>query len=160
MAGTDRWVAIAVTNEEQWRALCSVLGQPGAEPGPDLGSAAGRLAKREALDEWVASWTQSREVDEIENLLQAAGVPCHRVSGSADVSVDPQLAAREHFIEVAHPELGPVVVENSRMRFSETPAVVARPGPTLGQDNDYVLRELLGMEDEEITALLIAGALD
>ena len=160
VAGTDRWVAIAVTNDEQWRALCLVLGQPGVELGPDLGSASGRLAKREALDAWVASWTQGREVDEIENRLQVAGVPCHRVSGSADVSVDPQLVARQHFIEVAHPELGPVVVENSRMRFSATPAAVSRPGPTLGQDNEHVLREILGMDDEEITALLVAGALD
>ncbi|MEO6045108.1 MAG: CoA transferase, partial [Tepidiformaceae bacterium] len=160
VAGTDRWVAIAVTSDVQWRALCSVLGQPGAELGPDLGSASGRLAKREALDAWVASWTQVREVDEIENRLQVAGVPCHRVSGSADVSVDPQLVARQHFIEVAHPELGPVVVENSRMRFSATPAAVSRPGPTLGQDNEHVLREILGMDDEAITALLVAGALD
>lgn len=160
VAGTDRWVAIAVTSDEQWRALCSVIGQPGIAPDSDLGSAAGRLAHREALDDWVARWTAGRDVSEVEALLQAVGVPCHGVSGSPELAVDPQLIARRHFIEVNHPELGPVVVEDSRMRFSETPAVVTRPGPTLGQDNDYVLRELLGMDDAAITELLVAGALD
>ena len=160
VAGTDRWVAIAVTNDEQWRALCSVLGQPGADAGSGLQSAAGRLERREALDAWVTSWTAGREVAEIEDQLQAVGVPCHRISNSNDLMADPQLIAREHFIQVPHPELGPVFVENSRMVFSETPAAVTRPGPTFGQDNDFVLRELLGLDDEAITALLIAGALD
>ncbi|MBA4180741.1 MAG: hypothetical protein C0506_09155 [Anaerolinea sp.] len=160
VAGTDRWVAITVTSDAQWGGLCSVLGQPGAELGSGLDSTPARLAKREALDEWVAAWTRDRDVGEVELALQAAGVPCHRVSGSSDVIADPQLVARQHFIEVAHPEFGPVVVENSRLKLSATPAVVARPGPTLGQDNDYVLRELLGMDDDAITALLVAGALD
>ena len=158
-AGADRWVAIAVTNDEQWRGLCSVLGQAPAELGSSLGSAAGRLARSEALDAWVASWTRDREVAELEDALQAVSVPCHRVSCSPDLLTDPQLADRRHFIEVPHPDLGPVVVENSRRRFSATPAAVSRPGPTLGQDNEHVLREILGMDDEEITALLVAGAL-
>jgi len=160
VAGTDCWVAIAVTNDEQWRALCSVLGQPGADVGGGFDSAAERLALREALDAWIARWTSEREVSETEVALQAVGVPCHRVSGSSDLMADPQLVERQHFIEVPHPDLGPVFVENSRMVFSETPAHVTRPGPTFGQDNDFVLRELLGLGDEEITALLIAGALD
>ncbi|MEP6872348.1 MAG: CoA transferase, partial [Anaerolineaceae bacterium] len=160
VAGTDRWVAIAVTNDEQWRALCSVLGQLGPDVGSGLEEAEGRLGRREVLDAWVASWTAGREAAEVEELLQAAGVPCHRISDSADLMADPQLIARQHFIEVTHPELGPVFIENSRMVFSQTPPQVTRPGPTFGQDNDYVLRELLGLDEEEITALLIAGALD
>ncbi|MEP7216650.1 MAG: CoA transferase [Anaerolineaceae bacterium] len=160
VAGTDRWVAIAVTDDAQWRALCSVLGQPGADVGSGLETAEGRLARRESLDTWVGGWTEAREVAEVEDLLQAAGVPCHRVSSSSDLMADPQLIARKHFIEVPHAELGPVPIENSRMVFSETPAQVVRPGPTFGQDNDFVLRELLGLDDEEITALLVAGALD
>jgi benzylsuccinate CoA-transferase BbsF subunit len=99
-------------------------------------------------------------VDEVEDTLQSAKVPVHRVVASADASVDPQLAHRQHFLTVDHPELGPIAIENSRFRLSATPAQVTRPGPTFGQDNEYVLREVLGLDDEAVTELVISGALE
>jgi crotonobetainyl-CoA:carnitine CoA-transferase CaiB-like acyl-CoA transferase len=158
--GNDRWVAIAVTTDDQWRSLRNLVERETHLPTVPLDSPAERLAHCEALDAWLGSWTRSRTVDALEGLLQGVGVPSHRVSGSADLIGDPQLVSRGHFVEVVHPELGSVPVESSRMRFSETPAVISRPGPTLGQDNDYVLRELLGMDDDGVTALIVAGALD
>ena len=93
-------------------------------------------------------------------VLQGAGVPVHRVSTSADVFADPQLEHRAHIIDLEHPRLGPVPIETSRMRFSRTPAVAAWPGPEIGQHNDHVLREILGMSDEEITELVTDEALE
>jgi len=92
--------------------------------------------------------------------LQVAGVPVHRVSTSADCFADPQLAHRGHFVTVEHPQLGPVPVENARFRLSRTPARVPWPGPTFGQHNDQVLREILGLSDEEIVRLVTSGALE
>ena len=90
----------------------------------------------------------------------AAGVPVHRVSTSADIFSDPQLEARKHLVVVEHPMLGPVPVENSRVRLSRTPATAAWPGPMVGQHNQRVLDEILGMSEEEMTELVLSGALD
>ena len=87
-------------------------------------------------------------------------MPFHRATTSADILADPQLKARAHIIYLGHPRLGRVPFETSRMRFSRTPAIAAWPGPEIGEHNDHVLRELLGLSDEEITELVIDEALE
>lgn len=158
--GDDRWAAIAVTTAAQWKALCGVIGQASWGELPGYATAAGRRTQSDAIDAAIAAWTNGHDVGEIEEALQAAGVPCHRASTSIDALADPQLAHRGHFITVDNPVLGPVVVENSRMIFSRTPARVTRPGPNFGQDNDQVLREILGLSDDEVVELIAAGALE
>lgn len=159
VAGEDRWVAIVAESEEQWQGLCRAAGHGEWAADSRFATVSDRLANREALDEEIASWTRSCGASEIENLLQAASVPAHQLFDSASALADPQLAARQHFLTVEHPDFGPVVIENSRMVFSRTPAIVERPGPTFGQDNEHVLREILGMSDDEFVELLTAGAL-
>ncbi len=100
------------------------------------------------------------EPDALEGLLQSAGVAAHRVATSADIFADPQLSARGHIIYLDHPRLGTVPIETSRMRFSRTPATAAWCGPEMGQHNDYVLREILQMTDQEIVELAIDKALE
>ncbi len=158
-AGDDRWVALAAPDDAAWRALCAAVSH-GWESDARFATLGERLAHREALDAEIAAWTTERTVGEIEEHLQAAGVPVHRVSTSADASEDPQLEARHHFVWVDHPVCGSVPVENSRFRLSRTPARVASAGPTLGQHNDEVLRHIVGLSDEEITELIIAGGLE
>jgi crotonobetainyl-CoA:carnitine CoA-transferase CaiB-like acyl-CoA transferase len=70
------------------------------------------------------------------------------------------LKDRAHIIDLEHPRLGPVPIETSRMRFTRTPATVTWPGPGIGEHNDHVLREILGMSDEEITELVTDGAVE
>lgn len=158
--GEDRWIAIAVTNDEQWAAFCDVIGKPEWTGDSALATAEGRVARCEALDATVAEWTRGKDVEALEQLLQSRGIPAHRVASSSDAFADPQLEARGHFVQVEHPEMGTIPVESSRMVFSETPAVVSRPGPTFGQDNDYVLREMLGLSEDEIVEFVAAGALN
>jgi crotonobetainyl-CoA:carnitine CoA-transferase CaiB-like acyl-CoA transferase len=81
------------------------------------------------------------------------------VQASADLSADPQLAARGHFVRVDHPSAGASWIEASRIRLSRTPARVPSVAPSLGGDNDAVLRELLGYDDERISELAVAEAL-
>jgi crotonobetainyl-CoA:carnitine CoA-transferase CaiB-like acyl-CoA transferase len=158
-AGADRWIALAAPTEEVWRALCKASGQPWAED-RRFATASARLANREALDAAIGAWTAGFEPGALEELLQGGGVPVHRVSNCPDILADPQLKALDHIIYLDHPQLGSVPYEASRMRFSRTPAVVTWPGPQIGEHNDYVLRELLGMSDEEITELVIDEALE
>jgi crotonobetainyl-CoA:carnitine CoA-transferase CaiB-like acyl-CoA transferase len=158
--GADRWVAIAVTTEQQWRALCTAADHRDWMSDARFASNAARLKHADALDREITAWSSCREVDAIEQELQAAGVPVHRLASSADAFADPQLAFRGHFVTVENPILGPVPVETSRIRFGRTPAHVSRPGPVYGQDNEHVLRDILGLSDGEITELVVAGALE
>jgi crotonobetainyl-CoA:carnitine CoA-transferase CaiB-like acyl-CoA transferase len=154
-------VAIAATNEEQWRALAVATGHQGWLADARFGTMDARLANQEALNELVGAWTSERDVDTLESTLQAAGVPVHRVASSEDAFADPGIAARRHIVNVDHPELGPVPIEAPRFILSATPAPVpAWPGPLLGQHNDEVLRGILGMSDEDIVDLVTAGALE
>ena len=158
-AGTDRWVALAAPTDAVWRALCSASGRGWSED-PRFVTAIARLENRAALDEAIGSWTAGFEPATLEELLQPVGVPVHRVSTSFDALADPQLEARRHIISIEHARLGPVPVETSRMRFSRTPAVVGWAAPEIGQHNDHVLRELLGLTDQEISRLVSDEALE
>jgi len=157
-AGTDAWVAITVLDDEQWQGLCSVVG--GNLKDARFGTQAGRLARREELDALVGEWTAARTPEEIEATLTAAGVPVHRASHPREVFDDPQLAHRKHFVDVDHPLLGSVPVESSRLRLSQTPARAPTHGPMYGEHNDFVLRELLGLSEEETIELVTSGALE
>ena len=158
-AGTDRWVALAAPTDGAWQALCNAAVR-GWREDPRFASANARLENRAALDEAIASWTANSEPNALEELLQSVGVPVHRVATSADIFADPQLSARGHIAYLEHPQLGGVPIETSRMRFSRTPATAAWCGPEIGQHNDYVLREILQMTDQEIAELMIDEALE
>src|SRR6266851_5657545 len=158
-AGTARWVALAGPTGTVWRALCAASGR-GWHGDARFATASARLEHRAALDEVIGSWTIGFEPGALEHILQHVGVPVHRVSTSADILADPQLEARRHVILLDHPRLGPVPVETSRMRFSRTPATAAWPGPEIGQHNDYILRERLGLTGEEIMELVLDEALE
>jgi crotonobetainyl-CoA:carnitine CoA-transferase CaiB-like acyl-CoA transferase len=161
VAGEDRWVAIAVTSEQQWTQLVSAMGHAEWTGDSRFSSVESRRANEEALNELIAEWTRTRSADDVEMALQGARVPVHRVASSADAFADPGIASRGHLVTVEHPELGPVPIEAPRFILSATPAgTPAWPGPVYGQHNDEVLRGILGMDDEEIVELIAAGALE
>ena len=157
--GDDRWVALAAPSDAAFAALARVAARPW-DRDERFAKAESRLAHREALDEQIADWTAGHDAGALETLLQAAGIPAHRVSTSADLFDDPQLAARGHFVWLDHPECGSVPVESSRLRLSRTPAGARGTGPMLGQHNHEVLKDLLGLDDDEVTALVLSGALE
>jgi crotonobetainyl-CoA:carnitine CoA-transferase CaiB-like acyl-CoA transferase len=158
-AGEDRWVAIAVRNDEEWRNLCAAMERPDLAADARFATRAGRLEQSEKLDALVAGWTKTRDREDIERLLQARGVPASAVQNSTELVRDPQLLHRRHFVELEHPERGKTVVEGSRFTLSRTPPAVRRSAPTLGRDNQYVLEKILGYGEDKITELVVAGAL-
>jgi len=159
VAGDDRWIALAAPDQECWLALAEVAGLGWASE-ERFASPNARLQHREALDRAVAGFTAQHTADWLEETLQARAVPVHRVSLSADLFADPQLAARGHFIQLDHDAVGATPCEGSRVVFSRTPARIERGTATLGQHNALVLGEILGLTDEEISELAIAGALE
>ncbi|MCH8950352.1 MAG: CoA transferase [Chloroflexi bacterium] len=159
-AGDNRWVAIAVRDDEQWRALCDVIGQPGLASDKRFATLAERLANQDELDAIVSEWTREREKGEAETLLQARGVAAHAVQDSADALRDPQLVYRGHFVELPHEIHGTTTVEGSRFRLSRTPAKIERAGPTFGQHNQHILETILGYSQERIVELAVASVLE
>lgn len=158
-AGEDRWVAIACRTEEHWRALCAAMDQTQLAEDARFKTATARRRHRDELDRTIAGWTRARTPVETERVLQARGVPAHTVANTVDANADPQLHHREHFVRVKHPVAGDTFVENSRYRFSRTPAEVKRASPALGQDSQYVLEKLLGYSDDRISDLVANGVL-
>jgi crotonobetainyl-CoA:carnitine CoA-transferase CaiB-like acyl-CoA transferase len=157
--GTDRFVAVAVCDDPQWRALATVLGAPELAEDLRYATAAARHEHAAELDALVAAWTADRSAEQAEQSLQDAGVPAHLAAGSPDWSRDSQLAHRGHLVALPHQRFGTATVEGPRYLLSETPGRVARPAPEFGQDNEHVLRTLLGYDQQRFDALAVAGVL-
>lgn len=159
-AGEDRWVAIAVADDAQWRTICAVMDRPDLLGDQRFGSQTARLGHQDELDAIVAEWTAGIEAHEIETVLQGRGVPASVVQSSRDLSADPQLAHRGHFVEVPHEIHGTTTVEGSRFKLSRTPTRIECSGPTFGRDNQHILETILGYSQERIAELAAAGVLE
>ena len=157
--GDDRWVAIACPTDETWRSLCGLMGRSDLANDSSLSSLAGRLQNRRRLDQSIADWTKGRAPEALETLLQNAGIPAAAVSDSRHVCEDDQLASRRYLLDVEHPVLGKTVIEGSRFLLSRTPAKVPGPAPVVGGDSQYVLESILGYDEQRISDLAAAGAL-
>jgi benzylsuccinate CoA-transferase BbsF subunit len=153
-AGEDRWIAIAVASDEEWRALVRAMGEPAWAREPELASAAGRLAREAELDARLAAFTRGFEPGPLMQELQAAGVPAGAVQSVADLLADPQLAHRGHFRWLRHPHLGELPFEHSGFRIEGSPPVLSAPGPNLGEHNAEVLGGILGLSAAEIARLV------
>ncbi len=158
--GGDRWVAIAITSDQQWRAFAGALGRDDWLENANLREAAGRLTAQDSLDATICEWTRLRTVDEVEQTLQAAGVPAHRAANVQDAHEDPQLAHREHWQSSEHPVIGKVSYESPAWRLSETPPPKPSPSPLLGQHSEYVYRQLCGYSEEEFQQLIVDGVVE
>jgi crotonobetainyl-CoA:carnitine CoA-transferase CaiB-like acyl-CoA transferase len=152
----DRWVAIACWTDADWAALTRAAGIDA----PHLATCAARKAHEDDVEALVSAWTRARTRAEIADALQAAGVEAVPVQDFGDVYHDPQLAAREHFVVHHHPYLGESAYERNGFRLSDAPSGYDRAGPTLGQDNDWILRDVLGLPSDAIARLQAAGAVE
>ncbi len=159
-AGTDRWVAIAVHDDEDWRRFVRALGEPAWATDPALATTAGRLAHVDEVERHLADWTRDQPARAVAERLQAAGLDAAPVEDFADLHEDPQLAHRRHFRPVAHAVLGRHPVETHAIRFSAMAAEISAPAPRLGEHTERVLREVLGMPSEEYARLRDAAVFD
>lgn len=157
--GLVSWIAVAVRDDAEWQRLAVMIDGEELARDPRFSTLSDRLANVAQLEEIVGAWTQTLTSQEVEEMLQEAGIPAHNVATSGDALVDPQLQFLGHFIELDHPLHGKTVVERSRYQLSDTPAQTTRVAPTIGRDNIYILRTLLGYDDAHIAELETAGAL-
>lgn len=152
--GRNDWCAIACFTQEEWLALVRALGSPAWASEPAFATLPGRLEHQEELDRQIEAWTIQRNKYEVMERLQAAGVPAAPVQSMGDrIERDPQLQHRGTFAARAvHPVLGQRIFEGMPMQLSQAPWEVWRAGPLMGQDNPYVVEQVLGMSPKEQAA--------
>jgi crotonobetainyl-CoA:carnitine CoA-transferase CaiB-like acyl-CoA transferase len=158
--GEDRWVAIAVFGDAEWERFVDAIGRPSWTLDERFASQQARWENQDALDEAIAAWTAQRDRYEVTKLLQDAGVRAGAVQNAQDLNeADPQLAHRGVFFDMEHPVIGGARFEGVPLRFSALTADNWRSGPLLGEDNEYVFKELLGLGDAEYAELETTGTI-
>jgi benzylsuccinate CoA-transferase BbsF subunit len=151
--GDDRWISIAVEEESEWQALVAAMGSPDWADSPEFSSLQGRLDHIEMLHEQMALYTQDRDDRELTAKLQAAGVAAAPVLNVGDLLDDPHFKARNTFIEVDHPLGFRETIYGSYVKLSHSPVTV-KPGPVIGQDNEHVFRNILGLSVDRYNELV------
>jgi crotonobetainyl-CoA:carnitine CoA-transferase CaiB-like acyl-CoA transferase len=136
------------------------MDRPSWATAPELATAAGRVAQAARLNEHVAGWTRERTPREVMRACQAHGVPAGMVATGEDLAHDPHLAARGFLLEREHPRMGLLRMPGTPTRLQRQPANVWRFGPLLGEDNDYVLRDVLGLSAAQVQAYAERGVLE
>jgi crotonobetainyl-CoA:carnitine CoA-transferase CaiB-like acyl-CoA transferase len=152
-AGDDRWVAVAVWDDDAWARLRALVAAPGA------GGPVDRFADVAGAEALLEQWTSSRTPDDAARALRDAGVEAVPVGDYVDLLGDATLAARGHFVRLDHDLLGPTVTERSGFRLPDDGGGFARPTPTLGHDNLEVFTGMLGLGPDEVRRLDEAGVI-
>ena len=159
-ACSDGHIIVAVGNDSQFRQFCEVLAESALGADERFATNSNRIRNRDVLIPLIEPLMRARSRDAWVDALEAAGVPCGPINNIDQVFDNPQVKARGVKVDIPHPLAGTVPQVASPMRFSETPIEYYAAPPTLGQHNDYVLRELLGMPLEEVQELRQAGVVD
>ena len=147
--GEDRWVAIAVRSEEEWRAPCRVMARLELADDPRVADMASRHRGRRELDGIIGEWTAIRDAWWVTDRLQRAGVPAGVVMHESDAIENRHLEERHFWQDLTHPEAGTHRYARTAWLASETQGELRRAAPRLGEDNEYVYRELLECSTEE-----------
>ncbi|MGH8011479.1 MAG: CaiB/BaiF CoA transferase family protein [Candidatus Binataceae bacterium] len=149
----DKWVSIAVGNEEEWRALCRVMGNPALADDARFKTAEPRKRNEKTLDAIITEWTKQRDRWEITRLLQAAGVAAFPSMSNKDLVEDPHLMERGYLVRLEHAEVGKRLHAGIPWTMSETPCRVRSAAPVRGADTGEVLKSLLGYTGDRIEQL-------
>ncbi|MEO7666155.1 MAG: CoA transferase, partial [Dehalococcoidia bacterium] len=156
--GDDDWLAITVHNDEEWATLSNAVGHPEWVTDGRFETVLQRFANHDEIDQLITAWTQQQDHVEAMNTLQAAGVMAAAVLNPKEVLLNPHLKARGFFDMVDTDIAGPRPVPHQLgATFSGFTPDSARRAPRLGEHNEEILKELLGMSDTEVAALAEQG---
>lgn len=150
--GSDKWVSIAVKEEDEWRALCDAMDRPGLVDDERFADQYLRQINHDELDEIISAWTKTKTHFQVTRMLQKVGVAAFPSLNEPEVFDDKHFNAREDWIDVEHP-LGKQKIYGMQWKLSKTPGQIRTPGTMVGQYNDFAFREVLGMPNGEIERL-------
>jgi len=156
--GDDNWIAISIQSDDQWRALVEEIGAPAWATDSRYASAGGRKANQDELDRQLTAFTITQDRYTLMDRLQARGIPAGVVQKASDrFDRDPQLKARGYFVDLPHSTIGTWPIEGFPAKLSASPADVGgrthRAAPKLGEDDDFVYREIFGLTSDELAQL-------
>jgi benzylsuccinate CoA-transferase BbsF subunit len=156
----DRWIAISVRAQGEWERLVGAIGSPAWASEAKFRTLYLRMRNREELDALIERWTIDQQAEAAMERLQRAGVAAGVVANGADLCErDPHLRARNFWGTVPLPDGTTTHVTGIPMKLSATPGAICTPSPLIGEANDYVLGELLGISKAERDALIAEGAM-
>lgn len=153
----DKLLLIAANQDTVFKRLAEAMGQPELAEDERYATHSARGKYQKELDGLINEWTRTIPLTELEEQMNEFGVPCGLIYKAEDMLQDEHFIAREAIVEVEHPDFGPIKMQNVAPRLSDTPGAVRHVGPTLGEDNDYVLGELLNLDADEQARLKDAG---
>ena len=158
--GYDRWCAIAVFTDEEWQGFCRVIGSPEWTRNVKFTSLTARKENEDELERLIEGWTINYTAEEVMTMLQKSGVTAGVAqTGEELMEYDPQLRERRFYYELDHPEVGIYRSPRPPYLMSRFDYEMRR-APLLGEDNEYVLKDILNMTDDEIAELVIEGVLE
>lgn len=156
----EAWCVIACFNDDEWGALIAGMGNPDWANEARFATLAGRKENEAELDKLIGEWTRDKDPYEIMHDLQARGVPAAVVQSARELlDRDEHIKERGYYVYLEHAETGRAAYDGPPFKLSKTPARLDSPAPLLGEHTEYVTKEILGLNDEEIAELMIAGAL-
>ncbi|MFT5531216.1 MAG: crotonobetainyl-CoA:carnitine CoA-transferase CaiB-like acyl-CoA transferase [Candidatus Poriferisodalaceae bacterium] len=155
----DEWVALAVGSNEQWQAMCTVMGQPELASDSRFATSEARQANQNDLDEFVSAWTRGLDKWLAADQLQAVGVAAAPVEHLADTySRDPQLSLAHQLIRQPTAPDTDIPITREAAQWVGVELRLNR-APGLGEHNEHIVRDLLGRSDEDYIQLVIDGVL-
>jgi benzylsuccinate CoA-transferase BbsF subunit len=157
--GEEQWCAIAIFSDEEWRTFCGAVEKPEWSSDARFRTAANRKTHEDELDKLIAEWSARFDAQAIMERLQSVSVHAGVVQSVPDLFSCPQLIHRKQWVELNHPEFGTYEHEGPPFILSETPAELRRSSPLLGEHNDYVFEEIVGLSRAEVQALKAEGVI-
>lgn len=156
----DRWIVIAANADNVFRRLCRAMEKPELIDDPRFADHTARGQYQDELDAIISDWTAERDSQDVDRLLNEAGVVCGPIYTIADIYNDPHFRAREMIIEMHDPELGPLAAPGIVPKLSHTPGKAEWTGSwELGAHNREVYVDLLGLDETELDELRAAGVI-
>jgi crotonobetainyl-CoA:carnitine CoA-transferase CaiB-like acyl-CoA transferase len=159
-AGDDDWIAVTVGTDQQWRSLADLMGRPSWTEDHRYGTVAGRREGGDDIDRRLQDWFAGQDLGCAVENLAGVGIPAAPVVSPSLVTENPQLNDRGFLEPLDHPRTGPG--RYPRPPFAPLdgrPNWLMRPPPTLGEHNEEVLRDLCGLNDQDIARLASAGVI-
>ena len=154
------WCAIAVTSDREWDALCMAMGEPPWCREDRFATFLRRKDNEDELDRLIGEWTPGYEPHDLMRRLQETGVPAGAVQSQSDLWEDPQLKHRDFFQWLEHSECGPMPYDGLQFILSKTPGKMRTGHAMIGEHNEMILKDFVGLTDEEMVELLLAEVLE
>ncbi len=157
---SDGGLVIGAANDKLWKSLCQLMERPGLADDPRYLTVSDRVAHHQEIKPIVEEWTGRHTVEEVCRIVDEAGIPCAPILSIDQVTKDPHIAGdRKMFLPIKHPVAGDTVLTGSHIKLSNNPGEFRFPSPTLGQHNEEIYGDLLGLSVSDLQILRSQGVL-